>query len=477
MIPVVRRSAWIWSVLGPRFLPFADAASADLPLGRLLRLSLFQISCGMAVVLLNGTLNRVLVVEMNVSVALVAAMVALPLVFAPLRALIGFRSDTHRSFLGWRRVPFVWTGTLLQFGGFAIMPFALLVLSGTGEGPVWVGHVGAAIAFLLVGAGLAMAQTAGLALAGDLAPADKRPRAIALLYVMLLLGTVVSGAIFGLLLREFDPLRLIQTIQGAAVATLILNVVALWKQEARDPSRTRHDADHPDFAQAWARFAAVPGLRRLLIAVGLGTAAFSMQDILLEPYGGQVLHMTVGDTTELTALAAVGALAAFALAAHRLERGADAFRLAALGLMAGIVAFSAVIFSASFDSPWLFRIGAGAIGFGGGLFTVATLTAVLTFPDIGGNGLALGAWSAVQATAAGFAIAAGGFLADGIGGLGARGLLGSAMLGPSAGYAFVYHLEISLLFAALAVIGPLAGRLQRDRQASSERFGLASYPG
>ncbi len=477
MIPVVRRSAWIWSVLGPRFLPFADAASADLPLGRLLRLSLFQISCGMAVVLLNGTLNRVLVVEMNVSVALVAAMVALPLVFAPLRALIGFRSDTHRSFLGWRRVPFVWTGTLLQFGGFAIMPFALLVLSGTGEGPVWVGHVGAAIAFLLVGAGLAMAQTAGLALAGDLAPADKRPRAIALLYVMLLLGTVASGAIFGLLLREFDPLRLIQTIQGAAVATLILNVVALWKQEARDPSRTRHDADHPDFAQAWARFAAVPGLRRLLIAVGLGTAAFSMQDILLEPYGGQVLHMTVGDTTELTALAAVGALAAFALAAHRLERGADAFRLAALGLMAGIVAFSAVIFSASFDSPWLFRIGAGAIGFGGGLFTVATLTAVLTFPDIGGNGLALGAWSAVQATAAGFAIAAGGFLADGIGGLGARGLLGPAMLGPAAGYAFVYHLEISLLFAALAVIGPLAGRLQRDRQASSERFGLASYPG
>lgn len=477
MIPVVRRFAWIWSALGPRFLPFADAASADLPLGRLLRLSLFQISCGMAVVLLNGTLNRVLVVEMDVSVALVAAMVALPLVFAPLRALIGFRSDTHRSFLGWRRVPFVWTGTLLQFGGFAIMPFALLVLSGTGEGPVWVGHIGAAIAFLLVGAGLAMAQTAGLALAGDLAPPDKRPRAIALLYVMLLVGTVASGIVFGLALRDFGPMRLIQTIQGAAVVTLILNVVALWKQEARDPSRNRGGGEQPDFAQAWARFAAVPGLRRLLVAVGLGTAAFSMQDILLEPYGGQVLHMSVGDTTELTALAAVGALLAFALAARRLERGADAFRLAAIGLLAGIAAFSAVIFSASFESPWLFRIGACAIGFGGGLFTVATLTAVLTFPDTGGNGLALGAWGAVQATAAGLAIAAGGFLADGIGNLGARGLLGPAMLGPSAGYAFVYHLEISLLFIALAVIGPLAGRLRRDPQSSSERFGLAGYPG
>ncbi len=34
--------------LGPRFLPFADAATAELPLGRLLRLSLFQVSVGMA---------------------------------------------------------------------------------------------------------------------------------------------------------------------------------------------------------------------------------------------------------------------------------------------------------------------------------------------------------------------------------------------------------------------------------------------
>ena len=33
-----------WTLLGPRFLPFADAASAELPLARLLRLSLFQVS-------------------------------------------------------------------------------------------------------------------------------------------------------------------------------------------------------------------------------------------------------------------------------------------------------------------------------------------------------------------------------------------------------------------------------------------------
>ena len=81
-----------WARLGPRFLPFADAATPEMPLSRLLRLSLFQASVGMALVLLVGTLNRVMIVELGVSAALVAAMVALPVLFAPLRAL-----DLHHA--------------------------------------------------------------------------------------------------------------------------------------------------------------------------------------------------------------------------------------------------------------------------------------------------------------------------------------------------------------------------------------------
>ncbi len=156
--------------LGPSILPFADAATVELPMGRLLRLALFQVTVGMAAVLLIGTLNRVMIVELGVPAWVVAVMLSLPLVFAPLRAIVGFRSDTHRSVLGWRRVPYIWFGTLLQFGGLAIMPFALLILSGDTTGPLWVGDVAAALAFLLVGAGLHTTQTVGLALATDLAP-------------------------------------------------------------------------------------------------------------------------------------------------------------------------------------------------------------------------------------------------------------------------------------------------------------------
>ena len=40
--------------------------------------------------------------------------------------------------------------------------------------------------------------------------------------------------------------------------------------------------------------------------VGLGTAAFTMQDVLLEPYGGEILGLSVGATTMLTALVVFG---------------------------------------------------------------------------------------------------------------------------------------------------------------------------
>jgi MFS transporter, BCD family, chlorophyll transporter len=466
----------VWSGIAPRFLPFADAATAEVPLSRLLRLSLFQVSAGMAIVMLNGTLNRVMIVELGVPGSLVAIMVSLPLVFAPLRALIGHRSDVHRSALGWRRVPYIWLGTMLQFGGFAILPFALLVLSGDGHGPAVFGKIGAALAFLLIGAGLHTAQTAGLALATDLATPATRPRVVAFMYVMLLVGMLASALVFGALLADFGPVKLIQVIQGAALATFALNVVALWKQEARNPARTDVAEPPPPFRSAWRAFATAGRTRRALSAVGFGTAAFSMQDILLEPYGGQILNLSVASTTLLTAILAIGTLAGFALAARALMRGLDPYRLAGLGAVLGVFAFSAVIFSAPLASPFLLQAGTLLIGLGGGLFSVGTMTAVMDLARDGQSGIALGAWGAVQATTAGLAIAFGGIIRDLGNSLATAGHLGSALTDASTGYLVVYHIEIGLLFVTLVAIGPLVNARAGDRSEARGKFGLSEFP-
>jgi BCD family chlorophyll transporter-like MFS transporter len=429
-------------------------------------------SVGMALVLLIGTLNRVMIVELNVPASLVAVVLSLPLLFAPFRAIIGFRSDSHRSALGWKRVPFIWKGTMIQFGGLAIMPFALLVLAGQGNAqqyPAWIGQLGAGVAFLLVGAGLHTTQTVGLALATDLAPAESRPKVVGLMYVMLLIGMIASAFIFGALLSDFTPLRLVQVIQGAAVATMILNPIALWKQETRRPARLHKQEQQPTtFRDAWNTFAGSSNAIRRLVAVGLGTMAFSMEDVLLEPYGGQILHLTVGSTTKLTATLAIGGLFGFGLAAKVLSRGFDPFRMASYGAMVGIPAFALVILAAPYGQPVLFALGTLLIGFGGGLFGHGTLTATMNLAPESQTGLALGAWGAVQASAAGVAVALGGILRDVVAGFAARNSFGVALSGPATGYMFVYVLEIVLMAATIVAMVPLLRREKAIPTASVE---------
>ncbi|NKX45056.1 PucC family protein [Roseicyclus persicicus] len=464
------------------YLPFADAASEDFPLRDLLRLSLFQVSVGMAAVLLLGTLNRVMIVELQVPAFLVAMMVALPVLIAPFRALLGFKSDTYKSAIGWKRVPYLWFGTLWQFGGLAIMPAALLVLGGEVTQvryPIpYAGEILAGLAFLMTGLGMHMTQTAGLALAADRATDETRPRVVALLYVMFLIGMGGSAIVIGYLLRQFTPIELIQVIQGTAVVTVVLNVIALWKQErVRPMTRAEREEEGPSFRAAWADYASGGTAGRLLAVVFLGTMAFNMQDVLLEPYGGEILGLSVSSTTLLTASWATGALVGFALAARWLAAGINPYRMGARGILAGVAAFSAVIFSNPMGSAPLFFTGALFIGFGGGLFAVSTLTAAMTMPaGKAGRGLALGAWGAAQATAAGLSTAIGGGLRDLVNAAATQGHLGVALDNPATGYSVVYHVEILLLFVTLVALGPLVRTATTDRDGGAGKFGLADLP-
>jgi MFS transporter, BCD family, chlorophyll transporter len=464
-----------WTMIDSRLLPFADAATVELPMGRLLRLSLFQVTVGMAIALLVGTLNRVMIVELGVSAWVVAIMVSLPLVFAPFRAVVGHRSDTHKSLLGWKRVPYIWLGTMLQFGGFAIMPMALLLLSGDSIAPPWVGTVAAALAFLLVGAGLHTVQTIGLALATDLAPTHARPKVVALLCMMLFVGMVGSSLLFGWLLTDFGQVKLIQVIQGAAVISIVLNTIALWKQEARDPARTAPSKPRPGFSEAWRQFmSGGTRPRRHMVATACGTIAFSMSDVLLEPFGGQILKLSVSATTMLTATLGVGSAIGLVLAARLLGQGANAYRVSAMGVMAGLAAFSAVVFSAPLQSPVIFALGTLLIGFGGGMFAHGTLTATMALAKGDDEGLALGTWGAVQASAAGLAIACGGVIRDLVPELAARGILGASFADPVIGYQIVYHVEIAFLFVSLIVLGPMVRAQLEDHHPKELEYQLST---
>ena len=187
---------------------------------------------------------------------------------------------------------------------------------------------------------------------------------------------------------------------------------------------------------------------RLLVIVGLGTMAFSMQDVLLEPYGGQVLAMTVSETTRLSATLAGGGLLGFAVASYVLSQGADPFRMADTALWLVLQGSQLSLFQPTSPRKCSSAFGISLIGLGGGLFGHGTLTATMNLAPKDQAGLSLGTWGAVQACAAGIAVALGALLRD-------AGYHWAPELGVAAGYHTVYLIEALLLLSTLAAMYPL----------------------
>ena len=466
--------------ISKNILPFSDAGSTNFSLFQLLRLSLFQISVGMATVMLAGTLNRVMIVELLVPASLVAIMIAIPVLIAPLRTFYGHKSDTYKSFIGWKRIPYMWFGSLFQFGGLAIMPFAIIILSGDQTvGPSWAGEVLVAIAFLFTGIGMHITQTVGLALAADRATKENRPRVVALLYFMFLFGMGISAVVIGILLADFSKLRLIQVVQGSAVLTLILNLVAVWRQEQIIINQQKNDKSEKFFL-SWKKFISDRKTNSLIWVVFWGTLAFSMQDVLLEPYGGQILGLSVSETTNLTGVWSLGALLGLALAANNSKKTVSSVSNAMTALLIGIVGFSAIIFSSPMQFPFLYFLGTLFIGFGTGLFSVSLLIIAMALSSKTnlGSGFILGSWGAAQAIGAGLGIAVGGILRDVVNKIALSGYLGSTFENNSIGYIFVYHLEILFIFITLIVLGMLSQEINKRKIKDHDQksFGLTEIP-
>ena len=146
---------------------------------------------------------------------------------------------------------------------------------------------------------------------------------------------------------------------------------------------------------------------------------------------------------------ALGSLVGFCLASGLLVRGRRPLAVAAIGAGVGIPAFGLVVLAALLASAPIL-VGATVLaGFGAGLFGHGTLTATMRSAPHEQIGLALGAWGAVQTTAAGTAIAVGGVIRD---------VLAShpgAKNGAAAPYIPVFVLEMALLAMALVVVVPL----------------------
>lgn len=422
---------------------------------RLVRLGLRQFAAGMLSVLAVGILNRIMKVEMGLPLGLVSLVVGIHYFAAPLAIPFGHRSDAHPVF-GRHRTPYILGGTLLTMAATVAAPFASLGLADHPESALAIG--GGLLTFLALGVGIYASGTAYLSLISDLTPQGERGKAVSVVWSMMMAG-ILAGVFLGVrILDAYSPDRLIWLFVLMAGIVGALTLAAVWGQEP--VGSARRSEERVSAGAAWTLLTRGSQTRLFFAFLFMGILFLFLQQVVLEPFGGDVLGLSVRQTTLFNAYQMIGVLGGMAVAGTWLSRRWGDKVTAALGL--GIASFSFVWLATSalvLHPAWA-NAAILLMGVGMGFFNVGGLAIMMGMTTGGRTGMFMGAWTLAQAMANGLASVGGGALHD-------AGL--SAFGSEAAAYASVFAVEALGLVATLVVLARVNLAVFRSQAGSLAR--------
>lgn len=362
------------------------------PLGWLgiVRLGLVQSAIGAIVMLATSLLNRVMVVEYALPAALPAGLVAWHYAVQLSRPAWGHGSDRGR-----RRTPWIIAGMATLAAGAMLAVGSVALIAGGS----WTGYLLAVVAFAMIGA-----------------------------------GGVAGGAFVVAVLA-------IRGMEGAAAPAPAPALAPITAAQA------------PSFEQALRDIWSDRDARRFTVFVFLSMLAYSMQDLILEPFAGLLFGLTPGQSTQLSGTQHGGVLLGMVtvglLGSLVNGRTPGALRRWTVGGCIGsAVALGGLAVAASAGPGWPLAANVALLGFANGVFAVAAIGTMMELAgsgDGGQEGIRMGVWGAAQAVAFGSGGLIGAVSVD----LG-RWLIGST---PDA-FTIVFAIEASLFLLA----APLAWR-------------------
>jgi BCD family chlorophyll transporter-like MFS transporter len=284
-------------------------------------------------------------------------------------------------------------------------------------------------------------------------------------------GIVVSAITVGQLLKPFSPERLLTVAAGLALVTVALTVLATWRLE-RQAGRFGKAAEGgaaPDFRAALAEIWHEAAARRFTIFIFVSMIAFSMQDLILEPFAGLVVGLTPGESTQLGGQHQGGILLGMILTgvggSAFTGKRPDGLRAWVVGgCLLSAAGLGALALAAVSGPPWPLGINVFVLGFGNGVFAVAAIGAMMGLAGAGATtreGVRMGVWGASQAIAFGL-----GGLLGAVGVDFARHALGAD--GPA--FQLVFAIEAAaFVFAAMLAVKATGGAALRAGMATGER--------
>lgn len=368
----------------------------------IIRLGAVQASIGAIVMLATSLLNRVMVVEYGLAAAIPAGLVAWHYAVQLSRPIWGHGSDKGR-----RRTPWI-------IGGLGVLALgALMAVNATviiNESPI-PGGVMAALAFTLIGAGVGASGTSLLALLASGVARERRAAAAAVTWIMMVAGIVISAATAGALLDPFSEQRLVMVATGVVLCAFLLTRAVTFRleQQALVEAETERAGPPPDFAEAIREILNEEAARRFTLFIFVSMLAYSMQDLILEPFAGLVFGMTPGQSTSLAGIQHGGVLAG--MIAAGIGGSAFAGRMPVelrvwivTGCVGSALALVGLATGARVGAGWPLQANVFALGFCNGAFAVAAIGAMMGLAGSGERtreGVRMGVWGAAQAIAFG----------------------------------------------------------------------------
>lgn len=372
----------------------------------IVRLGLVQSAIGSIVMLATSLLNRVMVVEYALPAALPAGLLAWHYAVQLSRPVWGHGSDRGR-----RRTPWIIGGMALLAGGAMLAVQAVALLSGS----AWLGYATAIFAFSMIGAGVGAAGTSLLALLATRVAPERRAAAASITWIMMIAGIVVSAGVAGKLVDPFSFARLVAVVGGVAGVAFLISTLAIWGVEGKavviaEPRETPAVGFGGALSELWADMDA----RRFTIFVFLSMLAYSMQDLILEPFTGLRFGMTPGQSTQISSVQHGGVLLGMILVgiggSAFSKRGTAAGRASGLqrwivgGCVGSVLALTGLAMAARFGPGWPIIGNIFMLGFANGVFAVAAIGTMMALAGAGGpnrEGIRMGVWGAAQAIAFG----------------------------------------------------------------------------
>jgi BCD family chlorophyll transporter-like MFS transporter len=411
------------------------------------RLALVQMSLGAIVVLTTSTLNRVMAVEWMLPALVPGLLVGLHHAVQLTRPRMGHGSD-----VGGRRTPWIAGGmAVLALGGFlAALATAWM---GSAPGP---GLALAIVGYACVGLGVSAAGTSLLVLLAKQVAPDRRAAAATVVWVLMIVGFAVTAGLAGHWLDPFTPARLVTVSGSVSVIALTVALLALWGVERDATFAVVQPGRKSPFREVLSEVWTERDARRFTVFVFVSMIAYSMQDLILEPFAGVRFGLTPGETTRLSGLQHAGTLAGLllgALAGRRLWGvGFGSLRTWIVGgcIASGLALAGLVLGDRLGGMDWPVRANVFAMGVANGAFSIAAIGSMMALASqgrVGREGVRMGLWGASQAV---------GFALGGVLGTAAADLMRWWVGSQVGAYVLVFSVEALMFLLAAAIAARIA---------------------